>query len=55
MGTLYAEDIFLLNLSLNWLIIWLCGRLYHPYPARWRAWLGAGLGALASLAYAFFS
>ncbi|MFZ5627104.1 MAG: sigma-E processing peptidase SpoIIGA [Bacillota bacterium] len=55
MGTLYAEDIFLLNLSLNWLIIWLCGRLYRPYPARWRAWLGAGVGALASLAYAFFS
>lgn len=55
MGTLYAEDIFLLNLSLNWLIIWLVNRLCQPYTAAWRAWLGAALGALASLAYAWWS
>ena len=44
----YFEKVMVLNLSMNWLILWLAGRLGRAHSPTWRMLAGASLGALYS-------
>ncbi|HEX3032444.1 MAG TPA: sigma-E processing peptidase SpoIIGA [Bacillota bacterium] len=44
----YFEKVVFVNLSMNWLILWVTGRLSRVAPVNWRLLAGAFLGALYS-------
>ena len=44
--TVYADVLFLINLVVNYLVLYLTGKIGRLSPRGWRLWMGAAVGAL---------
>ncbi len=51
--TVYIDEIFIVNLLMDWLILWSVSHLTQQRERRWRLWLAALFGAIYSAAIFF--
>ncbi len=51
--TIYLDEIFAVNLLMDWLILWAVSHFAQYYSRWWRLWLAAILGAVYSVAVCF--